>query len=767
MHYPLFINATVSLIMGAALILLWRRDRSQLFTLYLGWANLIQLLIPVAYGVSRASTGALHWAGVCLLPLAAGTYTTLLIGGAAHLAGHSLTRRGLWVIWLVFAGTDALAIAIGGLPLGQTSVASINTFIGLLCAYWLRKAGDGPRSPERLVGPLLVALGLIQFIYVFMGDDGAELLATLGAVLRVTLGLVLLYAALRRTQGTSHAVQDQFWRLTERSLQGIAVVHNRVVRYANPQFLAIYGLKQLDETTGPLVMETIPLAERKRVLQLQKRVIDGTEREVTYEVMRRRMDGTPMWLRVQYFRTDWGGEPALQVLVTDETARHEADLALAAQALRDELTGLPNRAAMLEKLRERCQGTEGELPFVLVLLDLDRFKLFNEAHGHSIADEILISMGVGLRETLPEDYAVMRLGEDEFAILSPLGCAGETAVEIATLVRRMLGKPLRARNGKFFLDASMGIALYPQSARDAESLLRAANAALHVAKRTPGTSHMLAKKEFERGSSNLLDHEQALRKGIDGQEFRLVYQPKVDAHTGALVGFEALARWNRRNVGPVPPTEFIAAAERTGLIGTLGAMLMRSACETVAQWHAHYGDCVPVAINVSPLQMLDPDFAHWVHKLMEETGIQPGWISLEITESSAVQNLEQTVTQVQQLRAMGVEVAMDDFGTGYSSLNMLRNLRLGTVKIDRGLIDPLPEPESVAVVRAICELAEALHMNVVAEGVETDAHARAAANAGCDTLQGYHFAKPLSADEASEWIARATGGERTVLGGLQ
>lgn len=766
MNHPLAINATVSLVMGVALILLWRQDRSQRFTLYLGWANLVQLLVPVAYGISRQPHAVLQLLGTWGLPLAASTYTTLLIAGAAHLAGHALTRRGLWVIWGVFALTNALAIAIGGLALGQTSVASINTFIGVLCAYWLRTNGQGQFNAERLVGPLLILLGLIQFIYVAYGDEGAALLATLGAILRMTLGMVLLYAALRRTQNQNHAVQDLFWRLTEHSLQGIAVVHQRVIRYANPQFLSIYGLQRLDENAGERVMATVPQTERKTVLNLQKRVINGQEREVTYEVMRKRLDGTPMWLRVQYFRTDWAGEPALQVLVTDETQRHEADLALAAQSLRDELTGLPNRSAMLDALHLRCQGKPDDLPFVLVLLDLDRFKLFNEAHGHSVADEILVSVGVRLRESLPDDYTVMRLSEDEFAILSPAGCAGETAVEIAGIVRRQFAKPLRARSGKFFLDASMGIALYPHSAHDAESLLRAANAALHVAKRTPGTSHMLAKKEFERGSSNILEHEQALRKGIDTQEFRLMYQPKVDAQSGQLVGFEALARWQRRNGSTVPPTEFIAAAERTGMISALGSLLLRSACERVAQWHAHYGQCVNVAVNVSPLQMLDPEFPQMVRRTLEETGVQPAWISLEITESSAVQNLEQTISQLQELRAMGIEVAMDDFGTGYSSLNMLRTLRLNTVKIDKGLIDPLPEPESVAVVRAICELAAALHMDVVAEGIENEAHARAAAEAGCQVLQGYHFARPLSADDASEWIARATGGERTVLAGL-
>lgn len=477
MNHTLFLNASVSLIMGMALILLWRRDRSQLFSLYLGWANLIQLLVPLAYGVSRQGAGLTQLLGTWMLPLAAGTYTTLLIAGAGHLAGIPLTRRGLWVILALLCSTYGLALGLGGLTLGQTSVASINTLIGVLCAYWLHRAGTRWYTTEGLVGPVLVLLGLIQFIYAIYGDASAELLATIGAVLRLLLGLLLLHAALQRTQGKNHAMQDQFLRLTERSLQGIAVVHRRKVRYANPQFRAIYGLSEVDENTGALIMETIPLAERKNILHMQQRVIAGNEREVTYEVMRRRLDGTPMWLRVQYFQTEWGGEPALQVLVTDDTERHEADLALAAQALRDDLTGLPNRQALLEKLRSRCHGAADDPPFVLILLDLDRFQLFNQAHGHSVADEVLISMGVRLREQLPPDHEVMRLGEDEFAILSPQGSSGETAVEIAAQVRRMLAKPLRAQSrGKFFVDVSMGIALYPQNARDTESLLRAANA---------------------------------------------------------------------------------------------------------------------------------------------------------------------------------------------------------------------------------------------------------------------------------------------------
>ena len=289
---------------------------------------------------------------------------------------------------------------------------------------------------------------------------------------------------------------------------------------------------------------------------------------------------------------------------------------------------------------------------------------------------------------------------------------------------------------------------------------------MHVAKRTPGTSYRLAEKEFERGSSNALEQEQALRAAIDSTQIYLVYQPKVDAHTGQLTSFEALARWRRPDLGEVSPVDFIAAAERTGLISNLGKSLLRLACQQIAAWHAQFPDCVPVAVNVSPLQLLDPRFPHVVGQMLLDAGVKPHWLTLEITESSAVQNLAQTVTQVDQLRTMGVHVAMDDFGTGFSSLNMLRSLHLHAVKIDRGLIDPLPSADAIAVVRAICQLADALHLHVVAEGVETQEQADAARMAGCGELQGYLYSKPLLPAQAVQWLSAMGDSQTTVQAAL-
>ena len=275
---------------------------------------------------------------------------------------------------------------------------------------------------------------------------------------------------------------------------------------------------------------------------------------------------------------------------------------------------------------------------------------------------------------------------------------------------------------------------------------------MHEAKRTPGTSVQFAEERFERGSGATLAAEQALRAGMKGDEFMLVYQPKVDARSGALVGFEALARWDRPGLGRVGPNEFIPAAERTGLIGPLGNLILTLACHQIADWRETFGRMVPVAVNVSPLQLLDPGFPDLVVRTLRHFNIPPQQLTLEITESAAVTHMEQAREQIAQLRVHGVEVALDDFGTGFSSLNMLRGLPLSAVKIDRTLIDPMPAPDATAVVKAICDLAAALGLEVVAEGVETLAHANAALEAGCQVLQGFLYARPLEPAEAVRWM---------------
>jgi diguanylate cyclase (GGDEF)-like protein len=761
----LLLNATISLIMGLALLLVWRRHPKHVFTRLMGWSNLVVLFVPVFYWVFRHNTGLVSALGAMALPVAVAANSVLLVAGTLQLARRPPRRRSLVIFALMMLTITGASMSQDDLQMGQAASAAISTGLALFCCAVLWQQRLRLLRSTLLVGPLLVALGLNQFVYAGWGDAGVGVQASLAAVLRLSLGLLLISAALQRSVNENLHLRRRFERITDRSHQGIVIRQGETTVYANQAALDIYGAPDAAALNDLLVSKTIPQNEVELIRRRNRDIEAGILPDATYEADRLHANGSSLRLRFHNFGTEWDGQPALQILISNDTEKHQATQALLHQALHDDLTGLPNRAALMELLRQRCDPSGAPAPFALLLLDLDRFKLFNEAHGHAMGDAVLIAVGQALAKSLTAGNQLMRLGEDEFAVVSPIGVDSSAAVELARHTVALFAEPVLVNNARFFLDASLGLALFPDHADGADSLLRAANAAVHVAKRTPGTAYTLADKGYEQDASDMLAHEQALRAGLERKEFTLAYQPKVDAHTGALTSFEALARWNRPGVGPVSPAEFVAAAERTGLIANLGLELLHVACQQIAIWQVEYsGRIVPVAVNVSPIQLLNPDFPAMVQAALGEHGIDPRWLTLEITESSAIQNLEQTKTQVSQLRAMGIQIALDDFGTGYSSLNMLRTLRLHTVKIDRGLIDPLPAPESIAVVQAICHLAQALKLEVVAEGVETDAQAHAARDAGCGVLQGYLYSKPLPPVVAGEWLARLAGHNATERG---
>jgi diguanylate cyclase (GGDEF)-like protein len=751
----LLLNATISLIMGLSLLLVWRRNPKHLFTRLMGWSNIVQLLVPVFYWAYRHENGALIALGAVALPVAATANTVLLIVATLQVAEITPKRRTLIIFSMVMLAVSAASMLQADLRAGQAILASVFTSLALFCTALLWQQRQVLDKGTLMVGPLLVALGAVQFIFVGWGEAGIGLQAALAAVCRLSLGLVLIDTALRRNAKENLQLRLRFERITDRSHQGIVIRQGDTTVYANQAALDIYGAPDAAALSDLLVTRTIPGEEVESIRQRNRDIEAGLLSEATYEADRQSAKGDLLRLRFHNFRTEWDDKPAVQILINDETEKRNALQALLHQALHDDLTGLPNRAALMNELRQRCDLNDSPSPFALILLDLDRFKLFNEAHGHAMGDAVLIAVGQALAKNLGHGCTLMRLGEDEFAVVSKAGVDRDGAIQLARHIVQLFAEPMLVNNIPFFLDASVGLALYPSHADSADSLLRAANAAVHIAKLTPGTSYTLADKGYEQDASEMLAHEQALRTGLERQEFTLLYQPKVDAHTGALTSFEALARWNRPGVGPVSPAEFVAAAERTGLIASLGLQLLHIACRQIAIWQVEFGNrIVPVAVNVSPIQLLNPDFPALVQAALREHGVDPRWLTLEITESSAIQNMEQTIAQIDQLRTMGIHIALDDFGTGYSSLNMLRTLQLHTVKIDRGLVDPLPAPESIAVVRAICHLAQALNLQVVAEGVETQYQSDAARDAGCGVLQGYLYAKPLPPVVAGDWLHR-------------
>lgn len=753
----LLLNTGVNLVVGLALLLVWKSERRQNFSRWLGLSFLVQAIGPPAFLAWQTGAGPWSAVGFGALITAASISLTLWMVGAADLAGRALGKR------RIAAGTAGL-IFTGGIALAydpriaQAFGATLTTFAAIVALTWLHRLG----RYERIAGIAMVLLGLNQFIWVVFGNVGLPFQAGFATLLRVVLGLALLHAAVSRRRGEAGRFRDQFLHLVDRSHQGLAVMQGEVMKYANPALLRIYGLPAdggAKIATGKQWRNsTMPEADRMVARERHRRILSGELAQDHWEGERTAFDGRKLHLRFSAWRVEWDGQPAEQVVVTDDTAQVDATQTLLHQATHDDLTGLPNRSALQQRLRELCAAGQ---PFALMLLDVDRFKLFNEAHGPSVGDEVLRALAGGLAAQLGQQAEVMRLGEDEFALLAPAADparAERVAGELAQGVRELLQQPFALPQHRFFLDVSIGIALHPASAGTPEALLRSANAAMHEAKRTPGTSVQFAEERFERGSGATLDAEQSLRAGMKSDEFSLVYQPKVDARTSVLLGFEALARWDRPGVGRVEPNEFIPAAERTGLIGPLGNLILTLACHQIAEWRETFGSIVPVAVNVSPLQLLDPGFPDLVVRTLQHFNIPPALLTLEITESAAVTHMEQARGQIAQMRAHGIEVALDDFGTGFSSLNMLRSLPLSTVKIDRTLIDPMPAPDATAVVKAICDLAAVLRIEVVAEGVETAEHASSARAAGCQVLQGFLFAHPLDPNAAAGWLrARPAG----------
>lgn len=748
--YTFAIYMAVTLGTGVALLLVWRQDRAQTFTALLGLSHLIWTLNPLAYLATRSTDPLWHHIGLVGLVLVGTTYLSLLSLGFIHLSGRRFNR------WKLLATGCFLFVFHVGLILvdlhwAQLGFAALNTVIGLVVAWWLRKQGPG----ERASGVLIVLCGLNQFTYVLMGEPGAMLQTTIAAALRLLLGMSLMYAALTRTGHAVQRLHDRFFELTERSPQGVTVVRKGMVAYTNPAFRELFGMRK--ETPSPPVFSprwvelTVPETERQGAELIARRVLDGQLQQAEWHGERISLDGRRLHLRFKAWQVEWDGAPALQVVVTDDTARVDATQALLWRATHDELTGLPNRSALLQRLRELFDDPACPA-FALILMDVDRFKLFNEAHGQSVGDDVLKVLSTDLARRFVYQAQVMRMGEDEFAVLIECEDAVTVAERIAQEVKAMLREPLVLPAHRFFLDVSMGVASHPSSAQDAEAFLQVAHAAMHDAKRLPGTSVQWASADGVQGLVAFFSAEQALRAGLQNDEFKLVYQPKVAAKSGKLLGFEALVRWDRPGIGRISPLDFIPAAERNGLIVPLGVLILREACQQLATWRDQGLSLVPVAVNVSPLQLLDATFPESVLAILGEFKLPPSCLTLEITETAAVAHMDQANEQISQLRKAGVEVALDDFGTGFSSLNMLRSLPLRTVKIDRSLIDPMPNQEANAVVKAICDLASVLSLDVVAEGVETEEHASAAVRAGCDVLQGFLFAQPLEVDEATRWL---------------
>ena len=436
----------------------------------------------------------------------------------------------------------------------------------------------------------------------------------------------------------------------------------------------------------------------------------------------------------------------LSLLQRDRTRQLDHAIALATH---DPLTGLPNRTLFNERLD--AQLARRELIAVL-LIDLDGFKEVNDTLGHALGDELLIEIGQRLQPLLPAPDLIARLGGDEFAVLMRVAGDADATARVDALLAR-IREPFDIAGLDFDIDASIGIAMAEDPALTAADLIRRADVAMYSAK-GDHTGHALYTSDRDHYSPERLALAGRLRRAIADGELVLHYQPQVDLRTGAVVGVEALLRWDHPERGLVPPDQFIPVAERTELIRPLTAFVFSAAIAQAAEWQ-RIGLNLRVSVNLSPRNLAEDDLVESIAQLLSAYDLAPGTLVVELTETTVMASPARAADIMGRLRAIGARISIDDFGTGHSSLGYLTTLPNDELKIDRSFIQAMStDPNAETVVRAIVDLARNLRLDVVAEGVETVDDLDALRSIGCATGQGYHFSKALPVDELDAWLSR-------------
>ncbi|MEQ6289555.1 EAL domain-containing protein [Vogesella sp. GCM10023246] len=535
--------------------------------------------------------------------------------------------------------------------------------------------------------------------------------------------------------------------------EGIAIVSpQRQIQIANPAFLRMTGY-----SLSELLLQDIDqlLHERQHSLEFYQQLGQQQHGLWNGEILCRRNGGElfPVWEHICAVHDDSGQLSHFIIACSDISGIHNAQRELNHMAFHDALTGLGNRHLLQDQLEiELDRALCHQQSLGLVFIDLDGFKLVNDSLGHAAGDRLLQIVAARIKETIRRGDIATRFGGDEFFIV----CPGSGEEECTTLASRLIAKletPILLSDEPVVISCSIGIALFPQHGQEIDKLLRAADSAMYEAK-------IQGKRRFCLFNDGMADKvrlrmqtEQRLRQAMSRQAFELHYQPLIALGEPQLMGFEALIRW-REPDRLIMPDSFITIAEECGLIHDIGEWVLHSACEQARQWQDNYPLPLRVAVNVSARQFAAPDFVRKVGLILLETGLYPHLLELEVTEST-LQIMEDSQRVLGELKALGVSISIDDFGTGYSSMALLKHLTIDRLKIDRSFVKDTPEAvRDCAICRAIVTLAHSLMLSITAEGVETAEQAEFLAKIGCDTAQGYLFAKPLPLDALAGYLAQ-------------
>ncbi len=618
---------------------------------------------------------------------------------------------------------------------------------------------DAPDSGTD-VGSLIAQINAgksVLFEQLHLARDGRRIPVEISASPLVLQGKRVILAVARDITERRH--QEERLHLLERAIDSsfnailitdAAQPHNPLI-YVNTAFERITGYRReeaLGRSCGFLQNED---RDQPGVQELRSAIREERETRVTLRNYRK--DGSMFWneLLVAPVRDDRGRVTHFIGVLNDVSERMDYEAQLEYQATHDALTGLANRALLSDRLEQSIVFAQraGRLVAVM-MLDIDRFKLVNDTLGHGCGDALIREVGERLARCARPGDTVARLGGDEFMVVMSDMASEDDAV---TLARHLLGAvaaPMSIEGRDMLVTASLGVAVYPKDGGQAAELLKYADVAMYLAKDLGRNSFQFYSPELNARTLERLELETSLRGALLNDELALYYQPKVDLHSGKVFGAEALIRWRHPLLGMVSPADFIPLAEETGLIVPIGEWVIETACRQLKAWQNEGLPDISLAVNVSPRQFQHANLAKVVTQALRLNEVAAQYLDLEVTESAAMRDPEQTIAILRQLKEIGVKISLDDFGTGYSSLNYLKRFPIDTLKIDQSFVrDITTDPDDAAIALSVISLAHSLKHRVIAEGVESEAQLRFLRKHRCDEMQGYYFSRPLATEDFS------------------
>jgi len=543
--------------------------------------------------------------------------------------------------------------------------------------------------------------------------------------------------------------EERYRGLVEMSPDIIAVIRDWKFVFVNKAGIELFDTSDI---LGRHVFEFVSSESVNRIKDIVQEMDDKDIEKNHFECQLVLPNDGVVDAEVSLMKILYEGRAAKLVVGRDITERKKAEQVIHKMAYYDSVTNLPNRNMFKEHVNNSLAKNEPNQELAILFLDLDRFKVINDTKGHSTGDLLLKDVAGRLRNVVKSDGLVSRQGGDEFLIL----LEGKGKEEIEAIAQRIIdvfSRPFFIGSEEVFVTTSIGISLYPYDGEDQETLIKNADTAMYLAKERGKNNFQYYNASLNTQSTRKMELEVGLRKALETNQFRMVYQPQYELVTGKIIGVEGLIRWEHPKLGPISPVEFIPLAEETGLIVPIGKWILRQVCLDHTNWKQNGIGQVKMAVNISVRQMQDQGFVKIVKQVIDEYQVSPDMIELEITES-IMQNINHSIVILKELKELGVKIAIDDFGKGYSSLSYLKNLPIDKIKVDKSFVDDIVDPNHNGLIaKAIIDIGHIMKFTVIAEGIEDETQVAFLLKNNCKLGQGYYFSKPLPEEDVRRLLS--------------